>query len=73
MVKQEATPTGNMPPSVPLPPDHVIHQFTTSERRILYDYIVEVGEELTIIIKMHFQLVVCAIGYQPASFYEVRP
>lgn len=68
MVKQEATPTGNMPPSVPLPPDHVIHQFTTSERRILYDYIVEVGEELTIIIKC-----MCAIGYQPASFYEVRP
>ena len=41
-MKKDHLEHGTLPPDFPLPPDHVIHQLGTYERRVLYDYVVEV-------------------------------
>lgn len=44
-VKQEDNSPADADPATPLPPRHMIHQLSTSERRILYDYVVEVTSQ----------------------------
>lgn len=52
---------------LPLPSHHTIHQLSTSERRILYDYVVEVSYVWTILFNYPVKLVSCCVCTQVTS------